>query len=216
MKVQNILWDLDGTLTDPKEGIIGCIQYALQKAGHFAPPMDELLWCIGPPLYESFPKLVPGSSREAVLQLVDLYRERFASVGMFENKVYPDIPELLAKLQTGQKHFVATSKPHLFARKILSHFGLSSYFRVIHGSEMSGERSDKGELIQFILKTESLGPESTMMIGDRKHDIIGAKKSGLKSIGVTWGYGSHEELKEIGADYIFSRPNDIGLFFQDC
>jgi phosphoglycolate phosphatase len=133
---------------------------------------------------------------------------------MYENEVYPGIPELLGELQLQQKHYVATSKPHVFAKKILSHFNLSHYFSVVHGSELSGVRSDKGELIKFILDNESLDPEKTVMIGDRKHDIIGAKTVGLKSIGVAWGYGSIEEHLEAGADFIFSKPQDLGKFLN--
>lgn len=212
MIIENVLWDLDGTLTDPKFGIIRCIQYALEKFGKEPPPFEELFWCIGPPLYESFPKLVPEASREDVLALVDLYRERFSDIGMYENEVYPGITDLLSELQTNQKHYVATSKSHVFAKKILSHFNLSQYFSVVHGSELSGVRSDKGELIKFIIDSESLDPKRTIMVGDRKHDIIGAKKVGMKSIGITWGYGSAEEHQEVGADFIFSTPGDLGKF----
>jgi phosphoglycolate phosphatase len=214
MIMEHILWDLDGTLTDPKFGIIQCIQYALEKFGIEPPPLEQLFWCIGPPLYESFPKLVPDASREEILTLVDLYRERFGDIGMYENEVYPGISDLLNELQLEQKHYVATSKPHVFAKKILSHFNLIQYFSVVHGSELSGVRSDKGELIKFILESESLDPNKTVMIGDRKHDIIGAKKVGMMSIGITWGYGSREEHQEAGADYIFSTPQELGKFLN--
>lgn len=214
MIIENLLWDLDGTLTDPKFGIIRCIQYALEKFGKEAPPFEELFWCIGPPLYESFPKLVPSASHEDVLTLVNLYRERFSDIGMYENEVYPGIPELLGELQLKHKNYVATSKPHVFAKKILSHFKLSQYFSVVHGSELSGVRSDKGELIKFILDKESLDPKKSIMIGDRKHDIIGAKKVGMKSIGITWGYGSTDEHLEVGADFIISTPQDLGKFLN--
>jgi len=212
MVIKNILWDLDGTLTDPKFGIIRCIQYAIERFGKEVPPFEQLFWCIGPPLYESFPKLVPNASREDILMLVDLYRERFSDIGMYENEVYLGIPELLNELQ--QKHYVATSKPHVFAKKILSHFKLTPFFSNIHGSELNGVRSDKGELIKFILDNESLDPNKTVMIGDRKHDIIGAKKLGLKSIGITWGYGSTDEHVEAGADFIFNTPQELGNFLN--
>jgi phosphoglycolate phosphatase len=215
MKILNVLWDLDGTLTDPKLGIIQCIQFALRKFGREVPALDQLLWCIGPPLYESFPCLVPGSSHQDVLTLVDLYRERFADVGLFENELYPGIPELLGELGAHKKHFLATSKPHIFARRILTHFNLSQFFAGIHGSELNGDRCDKGELIEYVLKNEGLDRKQTVMIGDRKHDIIGAKKAGLIGVGITWGYGSPNELKDAGADFIFSNLPDLRDFLSE-
>src|SRR4051812_42078161 len=119
---KNIFWDLDGTLTDPKLGILRCIQYALRVAGHTVPPMDDLLWCIGPPLHVSFPVLVPGISETQVWELVALYRERFADVGLYENAVYPGIAEILAELSSTKQLYVATSKPQVFAEKIITHF----------------------------------------------------------------------------------------------
>ncbi len=208
----NILWDLDGTLIDPKEGILRSIQYALEKFGRPVPEMDELLWCIGPPLYESFPILVPETDHQGVRRLVDLYRERFGDVGLYENIVYSHIPELLSKVSAKKKLFTATSKPHVFAKKILQHFQLDHHFEHIHGSELSGERCEKADLIRYILETEKLNPEETVIIGDRKHDIVGAKKAGITSIGITWGYGSHEELTSAGADYVFDRPEEIEQF----
>lgn len=208
----HLLWDLDGTLTDPKEGILLSIQYALEKFGITPPPIDSLTWCIGPPLYESFPQLVPGSSNADVLKMVDLYRERFSVTGLYENKVYPFIGKMLAELSQDKKQFLATSKPHLFARKILDHFKLSSHFQKIHGSELSGERSNKADLIAYILKEENIPADDAFMIGDRKHDIIGAKKNGVTSIGITWGYGSRQELEENGADFIFATPENLKNF----
>jgi len=208
----NILWDLDGTLTDPKEGIIRSIQYALEKFGQRVPPMDELLWCIGPPLYDSFPELVPGSSKQDVQKLIDLYRERFSQVGLFENFIYPEIPDLLAKLSEEKKLFLATSKPHVYAKRIIEHFDLTDFFTCVHGSELSGERADKGDLIRYILKTEGIAVDEALIVGDRKHDIFGAKKAGILSVGITWGYGSQKELEEAGADWIFDRPQDLGSF----
>jgi phosphoglycolate phosphatase len=214
MKIENILWDLDGTLTDPKEGIIQCIQYALDKADYIPPAMDQLLWCIGPPLHDSFLKLVPGSTKEEANTLVNFYRERFANIGIFENVVYPYISHLLASQKISKQNILATSKPHIYANKILSHFDLIQYFSAIHGSELSGERSDKGELIKYILQNENLNHDTSIMIGDRMHDILGAKKAGIASIGITWGYGSMEELKEAGADFIFTTPKLLGDFLK--
>ncbi len=207
----HILFDLDGTLTDPAEGITRCIQYALEKAGHPVPGKQELLPWIGPPLDESFGAYVPKGNPQA---LVALYRERFADVGLYENKVYPGIKELLESLHVDKKLYLATSKPHFFAKKILEHFGLAHYFTAIHGSELSGERTDKGELIQYLLKTENLQAQDCLMIGDRKHDTIGAKKNGILSVGVLWGYGPREELVEARADHIFATTQELGTFLK--
>lgn len=210
----HILWDLDGTLTDPKEGIIRSIQYALEKFGRRVPPMDELLWCIGPPLYDSFPDLVPDGNEEDVQRLIALYRERFSEIGLYENIVYPEIPEMLAHLSADKKLYLATSKPHFYAKQIIDHFDLSSFFTRVHGSELTGERCDKCDLIRYILETEDIAHADVLIVGDRKHDILGAKKAGIMSVGVTWGYGSKQELEAAGADWIFDRPRDLCDFLS--
>ncbi len=208
---KSILWDLDGTLTNPKIGIVACIQYALASAGRAVPDGDKLLWCIGPPLHQSFLQLAPGASDAEAWKLVEFYRKRFAEVGLFENEIYPGITELLAVLHQKQ-NYVATSKPHIFASKIISHFDLTSYFVKVYGSELDGLRSDKAELIQYILACESIDKGEVLMIGDRKYDILGAKKSGICSVGITWGYGSRTELETAGADYIFDEPHELQKF----
>ena len=210
-----ILWDLDGTLTDPKEGIIKCLQYALEKFGLTSPPFESLTWCIGPPLFHTFHQLAPGVSDTDVLKLVDLYRERFVHLGMYENRAYPFMVDILMEMKNSRKQFLATSKPHLFANRILIHFEMASYFQRVFGSELSGERSDKGELIKYILDEEKVLPEDVFMIGDRKHDVLGAKKNNVTSIGVTWGYGGRPELQEAGADYIFDAPQDLKAFLLE-
>lgn len=199
---KNIFFDLDGTLTDPQEGIIRCIQFALEKVGQPAPSAPELIWCIGPPLHESFARLVPAASEEEVWKFVGYYRERFATVGMFENGVYPGIAELVEGLARRHTLFVATSKPEVFATKIMNHYGLAKHFRRVYGSELDGTRSDKGELIGYLLTEEKILPADALIIGDRKHDVLGAKKAGILSVGVTWGYGSDEELRAAGANFI--------------
>lgn len=204
----NILWDLDGTLTDPKQGIITSIRYALEGRGHTAPPFDDLLWCIGPPLSESFATLVPAASPAEIDALIAKYRERFAVTGLFENELIPGIPSALAFLKD-RRHFLATSKPHVFAKRILQHFNLAENFVAIHGSELSGERSDKGDLIRHILVTENLKAEDCIMIGDRKHDVQGAAKSDIPCIGVLWGYGSRLELETAGAAHVVATPDDL-------
>lgn len=207
--MKTVLFDLDGTLTDPRQGIVRSIQYALEKAGHAVPAEEDLLWCIGPPLQESFPGLVPGLSKEGCSQLIGYYRERFGVEGMYENSVYPGILGLLDRLSRKNRLFVATSKPRFYAEKIADHFQFARFFTQIFGSELSGERSNKGELIRFILDQKKPRPEDCVMIGDRLHDIRGAKAANIASIGVTWGYGSFQELKEAGADHICQSVDEL-------
>jgi phosphoglycolate phosphatase len=205
-----VLFDLDGTLSDPKVGITRSIQYALAGLNRPVPTDDDLTWCIGPPLRQSFATLIQTSDSASLDRAIDLYRDRFASVGLFENTLYPEIPNLLQKLRgSGYKCFVATSKPQIFAKRIIEHFQLATLFDGIYGSELDGRRSDKGELLHHIIQIEQLSPQTTMMIGDRKHDIIGAKCHNLKTIGVTYGYGTADELIAHGADYLAHTPTEI-------
>jgi phosphoglycolate phosphatase len=204
----NVFWDLDGTLTDPKVGILTSIRFALEARGYEAPPFEDLVWCIGPPLHDSFASLVPSADTEEIKSLIEKYRERFSVIGLFENELIVGIPDVLEKLRD-QNHFLATSKPRVYAEKILAHFNLTRFFKAVYGSELSGERSDKGELIHYILQTEKLVPEACVMIGDRKHDIIGAQKAKLASIGVLWGYGSRMELETARANRIAKVPCDL-------
>jgi phosphoglycolate phosphatase len=206
----NILLDLDGTLTDPKVGILTSLQYALEKLGEDVPPMDELSWCIGPPLKDAFIKMFGEDQTERVAEGVRHFRQRFGDVGLFENEVYPDIPELLSRLnEQGHVLHIATSKPEVFARRILDHFDLAGSFTSIHGSELDGTRSDKGELIAYILGEQSIEHNDSVMIGDRKHDILGAINNDVPGVGVLWGYGSRDELEGAGATACIQQPNDL-------
>jgi phosphoglycolate phosphatase len=204
-----IYFDLDGTLTDPKPGITRSIQYALQKLGHHTVPTeDELTWCIGPPLRASFAKIL-GADDHAD-RAVSLYRERFSDVGLYENGVYDGIGELLTTLsQSGQRLFVATSKPHVFATRIVEHFGLRHHFEHVFGSELDGTRVDKSDLLQYALKIAAVDPAKTVMIGDRSHDMVGAGNNGMKRIGVLYGYGSKDELIGAGAQQVCATPPAI-------
>lgn len=198
--MREVLFDLDGTLTDPRVGITRCLGHALERLGAPVPSEAELLRYIGPPLHESFRELLRTSRDELVLEAVALYRERFRSVGMFENAVYPGVVEGLEALgRSGRRLFLATSKPAVFARPILEHFGLSRYFDGIYGSELSGDRADKGELIEHLLQKERIVASEAVMVGDRKHDVIGARKNGVRALGVLWGFGGRDELVEAGA-----------------
>jgi phosphoglycolate phosphatase len=210
----NILFDLDGTLTDPREGIVACIKHGLSSLGEPSPPDAELERFIGPPLHETFAKLLSGDRN--VDAAVKAYRERFSAVGMFENVVYAGIPEVLKTLGAkGAALYVATSKPQVFAERILDHFDLSRYFTRVFGSELNGVRSNKGELIEHILLTEQLSPVDTVMVGDREHDIHGARRNSVRAVGVLWGYGSTKELVAAGAEQIFAQPSELCALSSD-
>ncbi|ULO05016.1 HAD family hydrolase [Paenibacillus sp. 19GGS1-52] len=205
----SILFDLDGTLTDPKEGITKSVEFALHKFDIQVDHLDELLPYIGPPLVDSFMELHAFSAEQAQ-QAVVFYRERYSTIGLFENKVIAGIPQLLEELKNlGYSLYVATSKPTVFAEEILKEYKLDSYFKHIVGSNLDGTRSKKQEVIQYVLDQNAIHPEQALMIGDRKHDIIGAIGCGLKSLGVTFGYGSEEELRQAGADQIAYRVEEI-------
>lgn len=192
----DILFDLDGTLTDPVVGITRCIQHALVSLGRTAPDLDGLRRCVGPPLQDSFAELLETTDEALLAEAIRLYRERFKPVGMFENSVYPDVPEGLETLRAqGHRLWVATSKPHVFAREIVEHFGLARFFERIHGSELSGVNADKSDLIRYVLAEEGIQPDQAWMVGDRMHDVLGARRNGVEAIGVLWGYGSEEELR---------------------
>jgi phosphoglycolate phosphatase len=181
----------------------------LEKLGKPVPVVDDLLFCIGPPLLGSLRKLLAADADKAETAL-SIYRERYNAVGKFENMVYPGIPETLTGLnRQGFNLFVATSKPYVFANEILAHFDLLRFFKRVYGSELDNSLVDKGELIAYILKRETVLTTNTMMVGDRSHDIIGAKKHGVYSLGVTYGYGTIEELVGAGADCIVDSPQEI-------
>lgn len=211
MQYNYILFDLDGTLTDPGLGITNSIQYALQKMGLSVPPRSELYAFIGPPLKEMFIQrfqLTEAQGEEALR----CYREYFSVQGLFENEVYPGIPELLRKLRDGGKMLIiATSKPEVFTNRILEHFGLDEYFHFVAGSLLDGGRVHKPEVITHALKQCGLEDkkEETVMIGDRKYDIEGAKLNSLTSIGVTYGYGTLAELEQAGADATADSPKAL-------
>jgi phosphoglycolate phosphatase len=207
----DLLIDLDGTLVDPQEGIIGSVQFALGALGCDVPDAADLPWVIGPPLRVTFPKL--GVREHHVERALALYRENYTSAqapAMFRAAVYQGIPETLAQLvDVGHRLIVCTSKPHVYARPILEHFRLASAFAAIHGSELDGRHDDKADLIAHIIVTEAVDRRRALMIGDRMFDINGAKANTLRSIGVTWGYGSEDELLTAGADTLCERPGDL-------
>lgn len=211
----NVLFDLDGTLTDPFEGITRCIEHALVAVGRRAPPRETLGWCIGPPLLASLRTLLGPEFEARADDALRHYRERFAAVGMFENEVYPGVRAMLrAVASTRARLFVCTSKPHVFARRILEHFALASSFVAIHGSELDGARVDKRDGIAHVLATENLAAPDTLMVGDRDVDVLGARANGVGSIAVAWGYGSREELSLARPDAWAERVEQLATVVQ--
>ncbi|MFZ5835727.1 MAG: HAD hydrolase-like protein [Pseudomonadota bacterium] len=203
----HLLFDLDGTLTDPKPGILTCIKYALTHLDAPIPPDDELVGYIGPPLQQSMASLLRTDNAARVAEAVALYRERYATTGLYENEVNPGIVPALRHLRAqADSIHVATSKPAIYARRIMDHFGLSEFFDGVYGSELDGVRSDKTELIAYLLEREKIPSGLSTMIGDRSHDVIGARGNGVRPLGVLWGYGSREELIMAGADGVCDAP----------
>jgi phosphoglycolate phosphatase len=213
--ISNILFDLDGTITDPKDGIIRCIQFSLGRLRMEAPQADELVWCIGPPLRASFSRLLQTSENTLLDAALSHYRERFSEIGIYENAVYPGIISALQRIRaTGFSLFLATSKPSVYASRILDHFGLTQFFYGIYGSELDGRLSDKGDLVAHILKSEGLDPQLTLIVGDRLHDVLAGKKNGIVTAAVTYGYGSQDEIEEAEPDFIFRSPSDLAAFLE--
>lgn len=206
----NILFDLDGTLTDPRHGFVASIKHALTSLGHAAAPEDEIAGHIGPPLQETLSTLLGENHLHEVEAAISLYRERYTSLGIFECSVYDGIPQALDSLRSsGARLLVATSKPHVYAHRILDHFGLSKAFYAVYGSELDGTRTDKRHLVSYLLQRESIPAASALMIGDRAQDVSAAKANGLPSVGVLWGYGSREELETAGASAVLTDPDGL-------
>lgn len=207
---QFIMFDLDGTLTDPKVGITRSVQYSLNHFGIAVDNLDDLVCFIGPPLWDSYKKYYNLTEDDANLA-VKKYREYFSEYGIFENIIYDGIDSLLANLKANDKTVIlATSKPAVFAEKILRYFNLYDYFSFISGAELDGRRSDKEECINYAIDNCNISSlDLAVMIGDREFDIIGAKKAGVTSIGVLYGHGSYDELNKAGADFIVSSVSDL-------
>lgn len=209
-KVRYVLFDLDGTLTDPGPGITNCVAYALEKFDIHAATREELYPYIGPPLTWSF-KEYHGLSDQQAEQALLYYRERFSVIGLYENELFAGIPELLADLQSrGITLIVATSKPEEFTHRILDHFDLSKYFAFVGGNTLDEKRPTKAAVIQYILSEYPvITPDNTVMVGDRHFDVEGAHAFGLPAVGVLYGYGDRAEMEAAGADYI--AEDVIGL-----
>lgn len=218
MAYQYILLDLDGTLTDPKEGIANCVAYALSSFGVTVEDLDELTKFIGPPLRWSFSNYY-GFSEEDAERLVAKYRERYTDIGIFENRLFDGVPEMLRALKSaGKTVALATSKPEIFAKRILEKYGVAQYFDVIVGSLLDGTRDSKNDVIAEVLRQLNLPEEekeSCIMVGDRHHDISGGKAFGLATAGLRLGYAEPGELEAAGADHIAEDIEELtGLLLK--
>jgi phosphoglycolate phosphatase len=204
------LLDLDGTLTDPFTGISRCIAHALEALRMPIPDDPELRKWIGPPLKQSFQLYFDSHGGGDADQAVRLYRERFATVGLFENSVYDGIPELLEMLcKRSARLMLATAKPEIYAQQIVRHFGLDQWLEAVYGSELDGRRTDKVDLLGHIMHEQRLCPAECLMVGDREHDMIAARYHGMGAIGVLWGYGTPVELLEAGAETLVLSPAEL-------
>lgn len=213
LKQNIILFDLDGTLTDSKDGIIRSTQYMQKKLGLRVWSEQELHFIIGPPLIQSFTKEF-GMAPDAAETAVEIFRERYATIGLFENSVFPGVAELLAALQKkGKRLAVATSKKEDLAVRILEHFGIAGYFEVIGGDRRELARDTKAKVMEYVLSAMHAKKEDVIMIGDRKFDIVGAHALGIPCIAVEYGYGDREEFMAHGADYIVATPKDVERLF---
>lgn len=206
-KRRTVLFDLDGTLTDSFVGIAHGIQHALEAIHRPVPPTTELRWCVGPPLREVFQKLVGVNG--PVERAIDIYRTHYGASGLFENRVYDGVPEMLEHAHTTARLCICTSKRRLFAERIAQHFGLARFFDGIFGSDDDGRFENKSELVREILESEKLDPSYVVLVGDREHDVRAALANDIMPIGVTYGYGSRSELIAAGANVICDSPADV-------
>ena len=205
-----LLFDLDGTLMDPRPGIVGCIRYALNRLTRPIPADEILASFIGPPLRNTFATLLESTDRERIEDAMSLYRERFTSTGIYENQVYDGIPAMLEDARRKvSASYVATSKPTAYADRIIRHFRLDHYFDGIYGSELDGRFENKADLLAHLLSVEKVRAAAAVMVGDRGVDMIAARANGVRPVGVLWGYGSRQELVEAKADFLCAVPDDL-------
>jgi phosphoglycolate phosphatase len=206
----NLLFDLDGTLTDPVVGVTRCLQHAMSQLDRVPPPIAELSRFVGPPLRGTFAELLSTNDDALIARAIVLYRERFVTTGMLENQIYPAVRGGVEQLgDDGHRLWVVTSKPTVYARQIVGHFGLASWFREIYGSELDGRNTDKADLVRVALDSEGLVPRETWMIGDRAHDMRGGRINGTLTAGVLWGYGTEEELRAEEPDLLLASMPEL-------
>ena len=210
-----LLFDLDGTLTDPKPGIVRCIKHALDALRAPCPPDDVLASFIGPPLRETFATLLETSDRGLIERALALYRDEYGETGLFENQVYAGVTQMLDDARAlASAAFVATLKPKVYADRIVRRLELEPYFAGVYGPELEGRFDDKADLLAHLLATEKVAPECSVMIGDRAGDIVGARANRIRSIGVLWGYGSPSELTGAGADGLCPSPAELAACLE--
>lgn len=210
-----ILFDLDGTLTDSGEGITKSVQYALERIGKPEPDLQKLRVFVGPPLIEQFEEYA-GIDEKTARRAVEIYRERYAPIGIYENELYPGIEDMLAGLKNrGYKIGIASSKPENFVKIVAEYFHIESYFDEIVGSEPEGGRTNKTEVIEEALRRMGLTDhrDQVIMVGDKEHDVFGARRAGLECIAVSYGYGTKEELENARPLKIVNSVEEILDFF---
>ena len=212
LRPSNVLFDLDGTLTDSRPGILNTIAHVLRTLDLEPPPQADLLWCVGPPLHEIFSRLLPTADSSMVQRAVDLYRERYQRMGHLENALYAGVPEMLSSLSPVSRLVLVTSKHQDSAERILDHFELNPHFDAVFGSEASGRLADKRELVRHVLERLQLDVAETVMVGDRVHDIDGARHNRVMTVGAAWGYGSSEELAD--ADHVCATPLEVATLLS--
>ena len=217
MSTKYLFFDLDGTITNSAEGILNSVCYALRKLGITPPPRRELLFFIGPPLLRSFANERFGLTQEQVIRAVELYREYYNAGGIFECNVYDGIPEIIRSArEMGASCVLATCKPTVMATRILEHFGLLSEFEMVSGPELDGTRNEKHEVIAYAMEHLSISsPDQILMIGDRRDDVVGALVHNIRTAGVTWGFGSREELVESGAYAVLDKTEELAELVRD-
>lgn len=206
----HVLFDLDGTLTDSRAGIARCIQHALGELGVMCPDEETLTEYVGPPLAAAFSALLETSDHAQIDRAIAAFRRRFEPVGMFENALYPGVAEAILELAAiGFRLSVVTAKPHVYATKILEHFGLADHFSRVYGPELADRTYSKEGLIRQACVMERLSPHDAVMVGDRVEDILGAKANGLRSVAVLWGYGNDAELEAAQPDHIVTTSAEL-------
>lgn len=202
------LLDLDGTLIDPAVGIIGCYRHALRQLGVDIGAEDDLRWVIGPPMRQTFSRLLAG--RADPEDAIQLYRHRYSEWGIYQARVYRGVEQALMELgRRGTRLILCTAKPRIFATRVVEHFNISSHLTAIYGPEVDGRFDDKGDLIEHLLLVEGLLPSDVCMVGDREHDVVAAARHAVPTIGVSWGYGGREELASAGAALIVDKPEEL-------
>ncbi len=205
-----VLFDLDGTLTNPRVAITASMAHALAEVGAPVPPIEELLWCIGPPLRQNFGKLLGPERAHLVERAAEAYLRRYALEGVRETTKYPGIDAMLHRIRSaGPRAFIATTKFVDHAEEVLIAFSLREHFTGVFGANRDGSMGDKRLLLRHVLESTGIDPKRAVMIGDREHDVVGAKANGVFTIGVTYGFGSREELETAGADAICESPEEI-------